>query len=173
MRSFFLIIGLLFFFNASCSRPDFDVAVQVETWLESLDSNANVIEVWCTASVEQPPGSGTWKPFDFKHQFSAGEVLHTSVPPGMDWGAVVARMVKVTEFDFPGYVALEQKKSPSEEVLFKMSFRFKDLRCDGKPLRSPSIQIGRCPNDANGCSSPPMPTDQPPLPPPPGGGGDF
>ena len=55
-----------------------------------------------------------------------------------------------------------------------MSFRVEDLRCDGKALKSPPIQIGKCPNATNGCDQPPMPTDQPPLPPPPpGGGGDF
>jgi len=172
VRSFLLIIGFLFF-TASCSRPDFDTAIQVEAWLESLDGNAKVIEVGCTASVEQPPGSGTWKPFDFKHQFSAADVLDTSMSRGLDWGAIVARMAKMTEVGFPGYVALELGVSASQEVRFKMSFRFKDLRCDGKPLRSPSIRIGLCPNDTHGCSAPATPTDQPPPQPPPGGGGDF
>jgi len=172
VRSFFLIIGLLFF-TASCSRPDFDTSIQIEAWLESIHPDTKVIEVDCTSNVEDSPGSGTWKYFAFKHQFSALEVLESSIPHGMAWGALVARMVKVIEFGFSSYVAEEQTKTPSAIAAYKMKFRYKDLRCEGKPLRSPPLAPLLCPNDTNGCSTPPTPTDQPPLPPPPPGGGDF
>jgi hypothetical protein len=172
VRSFLLSIALLF--TVSCSRPDFDPSVQVDSWLESIDPDAKVIEVWCKANVEESPGSGIWKDFDFKHQFSALEVLETSANRGLGWGDIMARMIEITQHGFAGWVAEQRQLTTSQTVLFKMNFRFEDLRCDGKPLRSPSIQIGRCPNDTHGCDEPPMPTDQPPLPPPaPGGGGDF
>jgi hypothetical protein len=171
MRFFLLFMVLIF--TASCSRPDFDTSVQVDTWLESLDPDAKVIEVWCKANVEESPGSGIWTEFNFSHQFSAAEVLESAASRGLGWADIVVRMIEITRVGFPDWVALGMKLTMMQSMLFKMNFRFEDLHCDGKPLRSPMIQIGKCPNDTNGCDEPPMPTDQPPLPPPPSGGGDF
>ncbi|MEO5725726.1 MAG: hypothetical protein ABI134_06280, partial [Byssovorax sp.] len=60
-----------------------------------------------------------------------------------------------------------------QRMVLKASFRVEDLHCDGKALRSPPIQIGKCPNDTKGCDDPPVGTDLPPPLPPPPGGGDF
>lgn len=173
MRRYFLLIIALIFTTASCSRPDFDPSVQVETWLESLDPDAKVIQVWCKGNIEESPGSGIWKDFDFQHEFSALEVLEGAANRGLDWGSIVTLMISKTKDHLPDWVAIEKGLTTMQTMRFKMNFRVEDLRCDGKPVRSPVIKIGKCPNDINGCEEPPMPTDRLPLPPPPGGGGDF
>ena len=73
MRYVLLIIVLLF--PLGCTSPDFDTSVQVVAWLKSLDPNAEVIEVQCTGSVEQPPGSGIWKPWPHTETLTAKDVL--------------------------------------------------------------------------------------------------
>jgi hypothetical protein len=173
MRRYVLLLMLAL---VSCSRPDFDTSVQVEAWLRSLDPNAEVIEVWCKGNVEEPPGSGTWKQWDYNKRLPASEVLAGSKNLGLDWDDILTIFVSKTRRSFPSWVLGEaaKKLTAMDFLALKMSFRVEDLHCDGKPLRSPPIQIGKCPNDLNGCDEPPMPTNLPPLPPPdPGGGGDF
>ena len=172
-RCFLLILALIL--TASCSRPDFDTSVQVQAWLESLDPDAKVIQVWCKGNIEESPGSGIWKEFDFSDEFSALEVLARSANRGLDWSDIVALMISTAKDKLPDLVAIQRELTNEDTKRFKMSFRVEDLRCDGKALRSPPpIQLRKCPNDINGCEEPPTLPDPPPLPPPdPGGGGDF
>jgi hypothetical protein len=165
MRRYFLLIMVLIF-TVSCSRAD---SAYVEQWLESLDPNTQVIEVKCTADVAKSAWGEDWEPFKFDHAFDAWEVLDVAANRGLDWAGMIDRMVKITEVGFSRWVSFELKLPPTT------IFRVRNVKCDGKALRAPSIPP-RCPNATDGCDEPPDPLDQPllPLPPPdPGGGGDF
>lgn len=175
MQKFFLLIVGLVLCAVSCSRVDGESAVQVQDWLEALDSNAKVIEVNCTADVFDND-LGKWVNQALKNQYDAGEVLGATEGRGLIWVEIIRRMVDNTRGLFPDYyvdsLVKAGKLNSAVEKQYLANFKYKNLQCEGKALRSPPIQIPRCPNDTNGCDSPPNPTDQPPLPPPPGGG-DF
>jgi hypothetical protein len=174
MRRYVLLLMLAL---VSCSRPDFDTSVQVEAWLRSLDPNAEVIEVWCKGNVEEPPLSGIWKEYAQTDRWTVKDVLAVYAKSGLDWSDIVAGAIDATKVYFPKW-ALTQvsvNQTPMDRMVRKINLQIENLRCDGKALRSPPIQIGKCPNSTDGCDEPPNPTDPPPLPPPPppGGGGDF
>ena len=173
MRNFLLFMVLVF--TASCSQPDFDTSVQVESWLRSLDSSAEVIEVRCTGNVEDPPHSGNWKTLEQTERWTVKEVLAVYAKQGLDWGEIVARAANAIGADFPTWALgkISDNLGPVDRMVRKLNLQIDDLHCEGKPLRSPPIQIGTCPNDTSGCDEPPPPTDLPQLPPPSPGGGDH
>ena len=173
MRYVLLLIVLLF--PLGCTSPDFDTSVQVVAWLKSLDPNAEVIEVQCTGSVEHPRGSGIWKAWPHTTKWTAKEVLASYEREGLDWGEILARAIASSKVDYRRAAVedIYQDLSALDRMVLKVSFLVEDLHCDGKALRSPPIQIGKCPNDTRGCDEPPMATDLPPPLPPPPGGGDF
>lgn len=160
----------------SCSVPDYDADVRVKAWLESLDPNADVIEVRCTGNLEEPPGSGTWREHEQVDRWTAREVLAVIKHKALDWDEVVASCIGTNQYDFSRWLLnkMSSEMSAADRLLFKMSFRLDDVHCDGVPLRSPPpLPVRSCPNDIDGCDdAPPMPTDLPPLPSP-SGGGDF
>jgi hypothetical protein len=168
---------LLFLFALlGCSVPDYDASVRVQAWLESLDADADVLDVRCIGNVEEPRGSGTWTEYERFDRWTAREVLAAIKNQGLDWDEVVARCIGASKFEFPKWLFNEIGKnmSTADRMLFKMSFHVDDVRCNGTPLRSPPpMPVRSCPNDIDGCDdAPPMASDlPPPLPPP--GGGDF
>ncbi|MEO7592050.1 MAG: hypothetical protein ABI134_12630, partial [Byssovorax sp.] len=93
MRYFLLFIVLVF--TPSCSQPDFDTSVQVETWLRSLDPSAEVIEVRCTGDIEYPAGSGKWTPLEQIDRWPAHEVLGALAKQGLDWSELVKAAIGV------------------------------------------------------------------------------
>ncbi|WP_437897094.1 hypothetical protein [Sorangium sp. So ce124] len=159
-----------------CSVPDDDASGRVRAWLESLDPDADVVEVRCTGNLEEPPGSGTWTEYERVDRWTSREVLGAFKVDGVDWAEVVARCISNSEYYFPKWLLgkLSDKLSAADRVLLKMSFHVDEVRCHGTPLRSPPpTPVRSCPNDIDGCDdAPPMASDlPPPLPPP--GGGDF
>jgi hypothetical protein len=172
MRYILLIIVLLF--PMGCTSSDLDASVQVVAWLQSLDPSAQVIEVRCTGNVEDPPHSGNWKTLEQTERWSANEVLKVYAKKGLDWEEIVERAADAIGADFPRWALdhISPNLGPVDRMVIKLNLQIDDLHCEGKPLRSPSIQIGKCPNDTKGCDEPPMTTDlPPPLPPPPPPGG--
>src|SRR4051812_1303921 len=129
MRRYFLPLIMLVL-TASCSRLDFDTSVQVQAWLESLDPNAKVIEVLCTADVEE---SGTWVKKTLDNQLSALEVLVHTRNQGLEWADMVTAMINLIKNKFPEFV-LDNKMgntpySKEDEMNFVATFKYKNLSC--------------------------------------------
>jgi hypothetical protein len=110
---------------------------------------------------------------------TASDVLASYERAGLDWGEILERAIDSTKTVFTR-LALDKSMEESyanltavDRLRLRVSFRVEDLHCKGKALRSPPIQIGKCPNDTKGCDDPPVATDLPPPLPPPPGGGDF
>jgi hypothetical protein len=175
MRRYFLLIVVLIL-AASCSRLDFDTSVQVQTWLESLDPGAKVIEVWCKADVKD---GGRWVKDGFTNTLSASEVLEAISHRGLEWPDIVTAMIDNGRRKFPAWLFESQMEgtvfSREQQTRFVANLTYKNVRCNGKALRAPPITIPKCPNATNGCDELPGPLDPAPLPPPPPPGvpGDF
>ncbi|WP_437983609.1 hypothetical protein [Sorangium sp. So ce117] len=112
----------------SCSVPD-DASGQVRAWLESLDPDADVVEVRCTGNLEEPPGSGTWKEYERVDRWTAREVLGAFKTDGVDWAEIVARCISNREYYFPKWLLgeMSDKMSAADRILFKMSFHVDDV----------------------------------------------
>jgi hypothetical protein len=90
-----------------CSVPDDDASGRVRAWLESLDPDADVVEVRCTGNLEEPPGSGTWTEYERVDRWTAREVLGAFKIDGVDWAEVVARCISNSEY-YLGAALLER-----------------------------------------------------------------
>jgi hypothetical protein len=166
----------LFLTLMNCSRPDFDTSVRVEAWLRSLDPDAEVLEVWCIANVDVPPGSGNWQEIEYRTTVSARQA--TTLGGGLDLDQILSLFVRKAHQGYTSWLI----KGPLADVLtekdrfyFSEELNTDELHCDGKHLKSPPpITVGKCVNDIDGCEGgPPVPEDPLPPLPPPSPGGDF